>query len=132
MCLCQLAPHALIVSLGRLGDALPQGTSSSSSGNSIPDPIRSHTLGSFPDSQSRQPPPNLPTLDLVLSTHIPTLHHVPKGARDSWAASLSTSLSSTVANPTDSTLWLKLLMLAKCVLASPASGYHLRWRETLS
>ncbi len=31
----------------------------------------------------------------------------------------------------DSSLWLKLLMLAKCILASPAFGHRLRWREIL-
>ncbi len=46
-------------------------------------------------------------------------------------SSLNTCLSSTVANPADSSLWLKLLMLAKCVLASPAFGHRLRWREIL-
>ena len=106
---------------GEAGRCLPLGT--------LP-PVPPSPPISPVSSQSRQPP-NLPTLESVLGTHISTLHHVPKGARDSWAASLNTSISSIVANPSDSSLWLKLLMLAKCILASPAFGHRLRWREIL-
>ena len=31
--------------------------------------------------------------------------------------------------PADLSSWSKLFMIAKCVLASPATGHHLRWRE---
>ena len=34
-------------------------------------------------------------------------------------------------NPDDLTQWSRLFMLAKCVLASPAAGHRLRWREIL-
>ncbi len=113
--------HCLPGEAGRCHNTLPLGSTLGPPpiSNPAPTPI-----------QSCQPP-NLPTLESVLGTHIFTLHHVPKGARDSWAASLGVSLSSIVANPLDSSLWLKLLMLAKCILANPAAGHRLRWREIL-
>ena len=73
----------------------------------------------------------LPNLQSIFSTHIPTLHHVPKGARDSWAATLSSTLTSVVSSSSDISQWSKIFMLAKCVLASPATGHRLRWREIL-
>ena len=40
-------------------------------------------------------------------------------------------MSSVVSSPDDTSLWSRLFMLAKCVLASPAAGHKLRWREIL-
>ena len=36
-----------------------------------------------------------------------------------------------VDSPDDLSKWSLLFMLAKCVLASPATGHRLRWREIL-
>ena len=38
-------------------------------------------------------------------------------------------LSSVSRSPGDIDLWCRLFMLAKCVLASPAAGHKLKWRE---
>ncbi len=62
---------------------------------------------------------------------MPTLQHVPKGARDSWAFALSSCLRSVVRNPDEPSEWSRLFILAKCVLASPAAGQRLRWREIM-
>ena len=48
-----------------------------------------------------------------LSPHIPTLQHVPKGARDHWAHILSVCLSSVVKSPADLSQWTRLFMLPK-------------------
>ncbi len=44
---------------------------------------------------------------------------------------LSNCLSSIISTPGDLSRWTSLFALAKCVLASPASGHRLRWREIL-
>ena len=77
------------------------------------------------------PSSSLPNLSPINGSNIPTLHHVPKGVRDLWALVLGDCLSSVVHNPDDTGLWARLFMLAKCVLASPAGGHKLRWREIL-
>ena len=87
----------------------------------------SATAGLVPSSSL----PSLPSLSVILHSRIPTLQHVPKGARDHWAQSLSACLLSVVNSPSDLSQWCKLFMLAKCVLASPAAGHRLRWREIL-
>ena len=71
-------------------------------------------------------------LSTILQTNIPTLQHVPKGVRDEWARILSTCLSAVSASPENLDQWSKLFMLAKCTLASPATGHRLRWREIFS
>ena len=40
--------------------------------------------------------PTLPSLPVIFQFHVPTLQHVPKGARDCWAHTLSDCLSSVV------------------------------------
>ena len=88
-----------------------------------------------PSLHASAPPPPipcaLPTLSSVFQTHIPTLQHVPKGVRDVWAKALHVCLSEVVRDPADLSLWTRLFMLAKCVLASPAAGHRLPWREIL-
>ena len=64
----------------------------------------------------------LPDLDSVLSLRVPTLQHVPKAVRDSWAHILSEVLSAIVSNPSEVGPWCKLFMLSKCLLANPARG----------
>ena len=94
-----------------------------------PPQIRQHLhLALLPQPLS---PPSLPSLSTVLQSHIPTLQHVPKGARDLWAKTFSSCLSAVASSIDDIDHWLRLFMLAKCVLASPAAGHRLRWREIL-
>ena len=85
----------------------------------------------LPHATTSPIPSALPTLSSVFQTHIPTLQHVPKGVRDVWAKALHVCLSEVVRNPADLSLWTRLFMLAKCVLASPAAGHRLPWREIL-
>ena len=73
----------------------------------------------------------LPPIALILGTYVPTLQHVPKGARDCWADVLGSLLSSIGANSSDISGWTKLLMLPKCVLAHPTSFRSLRWQDIL-
>ena len=54
---------------------------------------------------------SLPSLTTILQTYIPTLQHVPKGARDCWSRALSDCLLSVANNPADLTYWCKLFML---------------------
>jgi hypothetical protein len=75
--------------------------------------------------------PSLPDLSSIMQAYVPTLQHVPKGARDGWARVLSSCLRSVVFSPEDLSQWSRLFMLAKCVLVSPAAGHRLRWREIL-
>ena len=70
----------------------------------------------------------LPSLDSILRLRTPTLHHVPKGARDLWASLLGEVLGS---SPSDVFSWCRLFMLAKCILANPPRGGHSHWRDTL-
>ena len=73
--------------------------------------------------------PNLPSLMAILQTSIPTLQHVPKVVRNRWTRILGECLSAVCSRPDDISCWSSLFMLAKCVLASPAAGRRMRWRE---
>ena len=73
--------------------------------------------------------PDLPSLTTIFQASCPTLQHVPKGARDCWARAFSECLAAVCDVPADLSSWSKLFMIAKCVLASPATGHRLRWRE---
>ena len=87
----------------------------------------------YPDSSF--PPTvclDLPSLTTIFQAPCPIHKHVPKGVRDSWARVVSECLSAVCDAPTDLSRWSKLFMLAKCVLASPATGHRLRWREILA
>ena len=98
--------------------------------NTLPGPSSQPSQVPTPSSP---PTPGLvlPSLPTVLQSSIPTLQHVPKGARDRWAGVLSDCLSAVVEDPADISCWSKVFMLAKCVLASPSAGHRLRWREVL-
>ena len=85
----------------------------------------SQPLASSPTPQER------PSINTVLSTDIPTLHHVPKALRDRWARLLHSLFCEVCESPLAESGWVKLFMCCKCVMASPAVGYRLRWREIL-
>ena len=73
----------------------------------------------------------LPSLSEIADfSTVPTLRHVPKGARDSWASLLSDVLALVVDNPSDVDGWSKLLMLPKCILFSPRKS-SIYWREIM-
>ena len=105
--------------------------------------LPSSCLGAFSSravTSDQRPDPSLPPtvcLDLTSLTTIfqapcPTLKHVPKGVRDSWAMVVSECLSAVCDAPADLSRWSKLFMLAKCVLASPATAHRLHWQEILA
>ena len=73
----------------------------------------------------------LPSITAVLSTGIPTLHHVPKALRDRWARLLHSLLREVCESPFVDSGWVRLFMCCKCLLASPAAGHRLRWRKIL-
>ena len=79
-----------------------------------------HTYSAQPSTQSQQTQPSqnlaseatdLPSMDEVFHTHVPTIKHIPKGARGNWAKVWSESL-----NPQTSNEWLLHYMLPKCIL----------------
>ena len=71
----------------------------------------------------------MPEMSAVCGVKVPTLQHVPKGARNAWAGLVADVLSSISKDPSDLLAWRKLFMLPRCVLFSPANGGRLRWRE---
>ena len=71
----------------------------------------------------------LPSLSAINELRIPTLEHVPKGARDAWARVVSEVLREILANPTSLDSWTKWFMLAHCVLFARRGS--LRWGEVL-
>jgi hypothetical protein len=104
-------------------------TSAPASTPSSPSPIDSDTI--LPPGPPPPFSPSLPDLSSIMQAYVPTLQHVPKGARDGWARVLSSCLRSVVFSPEDLSQWSRLFMLAKCVLVSPAAGHGLWWREIL-
>ena len=73
----------------------------------------------------------LPSLELVLLSRMPTLQHVPKAVRDSWALLLCEVLSDITTCPSEVGHWCKLFMLPKCVLMNPPRGGRSHCRDTL-
>ncbi len=122
------------------GRSPPSGPSSSLT-TTAPSPHQAAANSSASSSPAPSPPPSsqpaspplsaLPAQPTIPKSHVPTLQHVPKGARDSWALALSSCLRSVVRNPDEPSQWSHLFILAKCVLASPAAGQRLRWREIM-
>ena len=55
----------------------------------------------------------------------------PKGVRDGWARVLHGCFTEIIRNPANLGLWARLFILPKCILASPAAGCRLPWREIL-
>ena len=84
---------------------------------------------------SQVPPPNeqteeqhdLPRLEEVFSTYVPTIIYVPKAARNDWSRLLSDELASTSTNISSVQQWVKLMMLTKSIL--PASNVLNNQRE---
>ena len=74
---------------------------------------------------------DLPPFILTTQSYILTLQHVPKGDRDHWARVLTDSLLEILDDLADLSHWTNVFMLAKYVLASPAMGCRLLWREIL-
>ena len=99
-------------------------TTGSSSSQSIPS---LSPVSSPPDALINA----LPSLDSILCMRPPTLHHVPKAARDGWAQIVGDVLSSVVSSPSDVGVWCKFFMLARCILISPPRGGRSHWRDTL-
>ena len=54
-----------------------------------------------------------------------------QGCQDTWAKTFTACLSVVTQDPTNLLLWAKLLMLPKCILASPGADHRLPWREIL-
>ena len=97
------------------------------------------TVNSFRPTSSCQNSPNspttltvnsLPSMDSIFAVRLSTLQHVPKGARDSWAALLAELCSSICQDPSNLCAWQKLFMLPRCILANPTRGGRTQWRVT--
>ena len=130
--------HCLPGDSGKCHNNLPRdvsptaSTSASQAARQLDAPaVTSASSSPIPAIPAATPTPSLPPLSTIIQSHIPTLQHVPKGARDLWPLILGNCLSSVVSSPDDVNQWSRLFMLAKCVLASPAAGHKLRWREIL-
>ena len=61
---------------------------------------------------------------------VPTLHNVPKAARDAWAGVLGNALQSICFDPTEVGAWVNLFILTRCILANPAMGGCCHWCDT--
>ena len=74
--------------------------------------------------------PPLPSLESVLRMRLPTLRHVPKASRDAWAGVVGEVCQTIVSDPANVDSWVKLFMLARCILANPSRGGRSHWRDT--
>ena len=77
----------------------------------------------------RSLPPPLPSLESVLRVRISTLRHVPKVCRAGWAGVVGGVFQAICADPSNVDAWVKLFMLARCILANPSRGGRSHWRE---
>ena len=67
-------------------------------------------------------PPGLPTWEEAHTINIPTIKHIPKGAREEWARVLAKAINDVSSTPDSSQLWLMLYILPRCILpARPKS-----------
>ena len=68
-----------------------------------------------------QQPPNVPFPNIkdVLSTHVPTVRHIPKSARGVWARVLTDVIYGVINNIASEQHWALLFAAPKCVLAAP-------------
>ena len=82
------------------------------------------------DVQGSPISPPLPSIETVLRVRVPTLRHVPKVSRDAWAGVVGDICQKIVSDPTDLGSWVKLFMLARCILANPSRGGRSHWRDT--
>lgn len=73
---------------------------------------------------------SLPSLDSISEVSLPTLQHVPKGARDVWANIVADLCLSIVRDPSVLDSWQKFFMLPRCILTSPFRGGRTQWRVT--
>ena len=85
---------------------------------------------SSPNSPTTLTVNSLPSMDSIFAVRLSTLQHVPKGARDSWAALLAELCSSICQDPSNLCAWQKLFMLPRCILANPTRGGRTQWRVT--
>ncbi len=94
--------------------------------------LQSPPLVQTPLVSSGQPPlVALPALDSINAVRVPTLQHVPKGARDAWARVVGEALQGIISDPTDINVWKKWFLLPRCILANPVRGGRSHWGETL-
>ena len=90
--------------------------------------------GSFRAAPANISPVNstmLPPLSTIMNVSIPTLRHIPKGARDSWSGLLADVFSLVHSNPFSDEAWGKLFMLSKCILFSSFRRASSHWRESV-
>ena len=73
----------------------------------------------------------LPSLNSIFQAKLPTLRHVPKGARSEWARVVSGVSAGITSQPMNVTKWKLFFMLPRCILANPARGGRSHWREVL-
>ena len=71
-------------------------------------------------------PQGLPTWEEAHTNNIPTIKHIPKGAREEWARVLAKAINDVSSTPDNSQLWLLLYILPRCILpARPKNqGYQ--------
>ena len=84
-----------------------------------------------PAPQLTDPTTPLPSLNSIFQAKLPTLRHVPKGARSEWARVVSGVSAGITSQPMNVTRWKLFFMLPRCILANPARGGRSHWREVL-
>ena len=113
------------VSLDR--SSVPSPTPASAEPSSTSSRMSSAPSAGTPGSLSSSQP--LPSLESVLRLRVSTLRHVPKASRDAWAGVLREVCRTVVSDPSNVDSWVKLFMLARCILANPSRGGHSHWRD---
>ena len=109
-------------------DAAVSAIAVESSSSAVPNPTSPASPSSTP-LVSIDLPPAIPSLSQVFKFSLPTLNHLPKKARNAWAALLSDVLSNVADNASDVDSWIKLFMLLRCILFNPpcSRGSHSWW-----
>lgn len=74
-------------------------------------------------------PPDLPLLDEIFKTRVPTFRHVPKSSKNEWAKLFAEVTEAAAGNPGSVGLWTMLYMLPKCILFAPLRGRRMHFRE---
>ena len=128
----QLAPAASSSSCNAIPNDTPEASLLSPAQGELqqqlqPAPSPIQPSSSAPSCAPTQSQPNLPSFSSIFSAKPPTLHHIPKGARDIWSVALSSSLNAITTCPSDLDSWKRLFMLPSCILCAPADS-RLQWR----
>ena len=107
--------------------SVPSPTPASAEPSSTSSGVSSAPSAGTPGTPSSSQP--LPSLESVLRLRVSTFRNVPKASRDPWAGALGEVCHKVVSDPSNVDSWVKLFMLAGCILANPSRGGRSHWRD---